>query len=157
MEDMSTRFSHPCMCDPLQSNFSLIDGIYFPSPWICDGLWLGLTNRMQKNECYASLRLSLRESLQLHFHPLGMLLRGCHVREWPRPCGEEPCTTTHVNKVTLDLPALPNLQLNAAIDEIRRETAQLAHRIMKNNTCFKTKFWDSLLPSSRVRCNNMCS
>ena len=51
------------------------------------------------------------------------------------------------------LPALPDLQLNAAADEVRRETAQLPHRIVKNKKPMfeDAKFWDSSLCSNRFK------
>lgn len=56
---------------------------------------------------------------------------------WLRPCGKEPRTTTQVNKVSLDLPALPNPQPNATTDDIKRETEQLATQSW-TTSCFKT-------------------
>lgn len=96
-----------------------------------------LTDRMQRNKCYASLRFSLR-ACSFTFTLLEHCSEASTPERWLRPCGKEPRATTQVNKVSLDLPALPNPQPNAATDDIRRETGQLASQSWRTTSCFKT-------------------
>lgn len=135
-EDTATNFSHPCMRDPLQGNISLKGGIYFPTPWICVGLWLGWPTECRGTNAVQVWGSALKKACKFTFNLLECCSEVFMSGRWPRPCGKESSTTTHVNQVTLDHSTLPDLQLNAAADEVRKETVQVAHTIMKNNNLF---------------------